>query len=181
MHYTSHVWAPHEFKGKSANYNWCVEHMEDDYLVPNGIDPDSVMLTIIDADSWVPSMYIKEMNRLLKENYSSRHRIIFHPPQIFTQNHLKVPAVTRMLDMSYAQMHFSNLYSFFGVSYSLSNFSLSYQLAKKVGFWDTCPAAIADDIHTDCKVIWKTNGEAKVISIFTPFNQASLKTGKGYF
>lgn len=58
----------------------------------------------------------------------------------------------------YSSMHASNLISCTGVSFSLSNYSLSYNLVKKVGFWDTCEEAIAEDIHMFLKSVWKTNG-----------------------
>jgi hypothetical protein len=177
MNYTSHTLAPHEFKAKGANYNWCVERMEVDFLIPNGIDPDFVMLTIIDADSWVPNNYTKEINRTIRENYGSRHRLLFNSPHIYTQNLEKVTIANKTIDMIHAQNHFTVLYSIFDTSVSFSNFSLSYKLAKDVGFWDTCQDAISDDMHTDLKVSWKTQGEVRFISIFTPFNQASLSTG----
>ena len=49
----------YEQKGKAANVSWCAEHIESDFLVPNSIDPDRVLLTIMDADSWVPKQYIQ--------------------------------------------------------------------------------------------------------------------------
>lgn len=132
--------------------------MEEEFLIPKGIDPDFVMLTIIDADSWVPNKYVKEINRLLKENYGSRHRLLFHPPHIFTQNHERVSILNRVYDRMYAKVHFSLLYSVFNLSHGCANFSLSYRLAKDTDFWDTCPDAITDDMHTDFKVSWKTHG-----------------------
>lgn len=47
----------HEQKGKASNVSWCAENMHlyfDKYM----IDPDSVMLTIMDADSWAPDVYV---------------------------------------------------------------------------------------------------------------------------
>lgn len=37
----------------------------------------------------------------------------------------------------YSSMHGSSLVSLSGISFSLSNYTLSYSLAKNVGFWDT--------------------------------------------
>jgi hypothetical protein len=39
-------------------------------------------------------------------------------------------------------MHYSNLESAFNIGFPLSNYTLSFNLIKKVGFWDTCPDAI---------------------------------------
>lgn len=35
------------------------------------------------------------------------------------------------------------LYSIFDFHLALSNYSISYNLAKRIGFWDTCKDAIA--------------------------------------
>lgn len=43
---------------------------------------------------------------------------------------------------------------------ALSNYSMSYNLIKRVGFWDTVEEAIGEDFHTFQKVMWKTGGEA---------------------
>ena len=54
-------------------------------------------------------------------------------------------------------------------------------MAKKIGFWDTCSDAIAEDQHTTQKAYWKTKGNMKTIPIHVPFNQANLSTGNGYW
>jgi hypothetical protein len=64
----------------------------------------------------------------------------------------------RCYDDMYSSMHASNLISCSGVSIPLSNYSLSYNLVKRVGFWDTCDEAIAEDMHMTLKCIWKTKG-----------------------
>ena len=46
------------------------------------------MLTIIDADTWVPSVYIREVEAHLKNNWEERELLIYQPSQIFTRNHL---------------------------------------------------------------------------------------------
>ena len=80
-----------------------------------GINPDSVFLTIIDADSWVPAIYIKEMeDHMTKEqNYDRRHKFIYCNNQIYTRNHLDVPIITRTYDHLHSCMHHSNMLSLF--------------------------------------------------------------------
>jgi hypothetical protein len=60
--------------------------------------------------------------------------------------------------MMHSSMHFSNLYSSFDLSFPLSNYTMSYQLIKRIGYWDTCADAIGEDFHTTQKAVWKTNG-----------------------
>ena len=68
----------------------------------------------------------------------------------------------------------------FNVSFPLSNYSLHFTLAKKVGWWDTCADAIGEDFHMTEKCFWKTDGEVETIHIYAPFNQVNIQTGKGF-
>ena len=64
--------------------------------------------------------------------------------------------------------------------FPISNYSISYNLIKRIGFWDTCQDAIGEDFHTNQKAFWKTNGEAFNVPIYVPFNQVNVQTGEGY-
>lgn len=75
----------------------------------------------------------------------------------------------------------SNLYSCFELTYPLSNYTISYNLIKRIGFWDTCPDAIGEDFHTTIKALWKTKMQIKARPIYAPFNQVNICTGNGYW
>lgn len=74
----------------------------------------------------------------------------------------------------------SNLWSCFDLTYPLSNYTLSYNLIKRIGFWDTCADAIGEDFHTTIKALWKTRMTVKTRPIYVPFNQVNISTGNGY-
>jgi hypothetical protein len=78
-------------------------------------------------------------------------------------------------------MHSNNTFSVFNVTYPLSNYSLHFSLAKKIGWWDTCADAIGEDFHMTEKAFWKTEGTVVAVPIFAAFNQLSIQTGKGYW
>ena len=82
--------------------------------------------------------------------------------------------------MMHSFAHCSNLFSVFNLTFPLSNYSLSYTLIKRIGFWDTCADAIGEDFHTTQKAFWKTKGEIRTVPIYAPFNQVNIATGKGY-
>ncbi len=103
-------------------------------------------------------MYYELVDDYISKNNEEKYKNIFQPPQIYTKNQLEVPVFTRVQDMMHSGMHFSNLYSSFDITFPLSNYTLSYKLAKKIGFWDTCAEAIGEDFHTTLKAIYKTNG-----------------------
>ena len=141
-----------------------------------------MLLTIPDADSWVPEIYMHEVERhyLDPKNHDRKFDLIFCPSQIFMVNNMDVPVVNRTLDDLHASLHSANLISMFDLVFPLSNYTYSYRMLKEIDYWDTCTDAIADDYHTVMKAVWKTKSRAQGIAIFTPFNQVNLSTGKGY-
>ena len=130
----------------------------------------------MDADSWAPDLYFDIMEEHIMKNFEMRHNYIFQPPQIFTRNNLDVPVFTRVYDVMHSFIHCSNLFSIFKITVPLSNYSLSYQLVKRIGFWDTCVDAIGGDFHITQKAYWKTGGEIITVPIYTPFNQINIAT-----
>jgi len=115
-----------------------------------------------------------------EENYPRRHKFIYCPNQIYTRNHLDVPIVTRTYDQLHSCMHSSTMLSLFDAVYPLSNYTLSFNLAKKIGFWDTCADAIGEDFHTTLKAFWKCHGDVESYPIYASFNQVNIQTGNGY-
>ena len=92
-----------------------------------------------------------------------------------------MPITTRAYDISHSGIHFTNLISSFNISFALSNYTLSFNLIKKIGFWDTCPDAIGEDYHTVQKAFWKTQGDVRTVDLHIPFNQVNVQTGNGYW
>ena len=86
----------------------------------------------------------------------------------------------RIYDIMHGYYHLGALTSFLDLAPPLSNYTLSYQLVKRIGFWDTCADAIGEDFHTTQKAYWKTDGEIFTVPIYAPFNQVNISTGKGY-
>ena len=105
---------------------------------------------------------------------------MFCPPQIFTRNHLDSPVFSRTYDSMHSMVHLSNMVAIC-YSFPLSNYTISYSLAKRIGYWDTNADAIGEDFHTCQKCHWKLDGPFHTVPIYVPFNQFSLSTGKGYW
>lgn len=139
------------------------------------------MLTIIDADSWVPDLYVDILEEKIIEEFGEHYTKIYQPNQIFTRNNLDVPILTRVYDILHSFAHTSNLYSIYDLTFPLSNYTVSYNLMKRIGFWDTCADAIGEDFHTTLKAYWKTHGEITTRPIYVPFNQVNISTGNGYW
>jgi hypothetical protein len=56
---------------------------------------------------------------------------------------MDVPIIVRTYENIYSSLHTSNQVTCSGIRFSFSNYTLSYRLGKKVGFWDTVEEAIA--------------------------------------
>jgi cellulose synthase/poly-beta-1,6-N-acetylglucosamine synthase-like glycosyltransferase len=148
MSFSHHTIREFEQKGKASNVSWCAEHLEEHEFKKHGINPNDVFLTIIDADSWVPEIYISEVQERIDASHDNKYKTIFMPGQMYTRNNLEVPISTRVYDLGHGCIHFANMVGVFAATFPLSNYTLSFNLIKRIGFWDTCPDAIGEDFHT---------------------------------
>lgn len=103
------------------------------------------------------------------------------PPQIFCRNYLDVPVFTRVYDHTHSLAHLSQMRSCVNLVFPLSNYTISYNLVKRIGFWDTCEDAIGEDFHTAQKAFWKTGGEMIMVPIYVPFNLVNVQVGTSYW
>ena len=88
--------------------------------------------------------------------------------------------LTRIYDIFHSYASMSSLWSYYDLTFPLSNYTLSYNLAKRIGFWDTVPEAIGEDFHMVMKAQFKTKHNIKPTPIYVPFNQVNISTGNGY-
>ena len=94
---------------------------------------------------------------------------------------MEVPVFTRVYDHTHSLAQLSNMSSPFNLIFPISNYTISYNLIKRIGFWDTCADAIGEDFHTTQKAFWKTEGDMINVPIYVPFNQVNVQTGEGYW
>lgn len=83
-----------------------------------------------------PAEYIDQVNAHFFRNPKEFNNLVFNPTQIFKRNDANVPILTRSFDNYHSFGHCNNTVSFFNFSSPFSNYSLSYNLIKEVGFWD---------------------------------------------
>jgi hypothetical protein len=181
MHYTLHVQRPIEHKGKSPNVCWCIEHMEP-FFQNLMITPDQVLLSIIDADTFMPEAYLKKVDEQLFLDENKKDTSIFIVPNIYVRNEEDINAFGRVRDMmdSAQNIAFNGL-SAFDIRLPFGYYSMSYNLIKSVGYYDTVEEAMCEDIHNYLKLHFKTQGAVKPIFINIPFTQTSVSTGKGLY
>lgn len=74
----------------------------------------------------------------------------------------------------------SNLYPGSPIPFPCSAYSLSANLAKSAGFWDTGPEAIGEDMHMFLKCFFATQGCFKAIPVFCPASQCNIQEQTTY-
>jgi len=63
--------------------------------------------------------------------------LVYEPYQMFTRNQLSVPGLTRVYDHIMSGFNAVNTFTFTGFSFAVSNYTVSYNLIKRIGFFDT--------------------------------------------
>jgi len=117
-----------------------------------------MFFTIIDADTIIPNLYIDELERKIKQEYTDRFNRFYVCPQLYFYNDNEATFMVRTMDNYHSMAHLHQLANPFGIMMPLSNYTLSYDLVKRIGYWDTCADAIGEDYHTAIKSYLKTHG-----------------------
>lgn len=100
---------------------------------------------------------------------------------ILYRNANNVPVFVRVTDMFWSIGVMSNLYKNSPIKIPCSAYSLSMDLAVSVGFWDSGPEAIGEDMHMYLKCLFATKGHVIVKSIYSPASQCNIEgEGIGY-
>jgi len=172
--YTVHLKGPDEL-GVAANTNSAVRQAAA-HLADTGYGTDEVIVTKIDADAEVPSLYLDALEREFR-HAKDPFGMVFAPPVLFERNSDKVPRITRVMDFVWSALAWQQLHSDVGLP--LSNFSISLQLLQEIEFLDTNAVSIAEDAHLFLKAFFKTRGRARLRGIFVPLNMACVKSREG--
>ncbi|KAI8799544.1 hypothetical protein BJ742DRAFT_845539 [Cladochytrium replicatum] len=169
---------PGESAGKGSNVNYAVR-TACGVLSRKGIPMKQMMVTVSDADSGIPELYISCLERAAADAVDP-YSVVYCPPIFFSRNAFSVPAPVRATDIMWSIMHLQNLANPRGLMFAASNYSLSMVLADKVGYWDTDFASIGEDMHMGLKCFFKTEGAMRMVPIYVPINQANVQT-TGWF
>ncbi|KAI9206887.1 uncharacterized protein BJ171DRAFT_308166 [Polychytrium aggregatum] len=163
---------PGEARGKASNVNFAVRRANT-LLSVKGYQIKQLLLTIQDADSVIPELYIHSVEKAFSEA-ADPYSTLYCPSIIFSRNSLSVPVPVRIVDNFWSIMHSQQLSNPFGILFPCSNYSLSMILADKVNYWDTDAASIGEDMHMMLKCFFKAN--AKAVPIYVPINQVNVST-----
>lgn len=163
--HTVHTLLPGEMPGKASNVNAAVRQVSKMHWAL-----ESDMVTILDADAMVHARYIDEVDRRANQND------LFAAPVLFEQNFWETPLPVAVNDYMWAAMSMQSAFAWTGIGFPMSTYSLSMALARRIGFWDTHPDAIGEDMHTMIKAMVKTGCESKIVPIPVPMNLAHVSS-----
>ncbi|KAI9473646.1 MAG: hypothetical protein EXX96DRAFT_528459 [Benjaminiella poitrasii] len=168
---------PGEYRGKGSNVNYAVRNGCAEML-RLGYDRRKIILTIMDSDAAIPELYVVKVEEALNKS-DDPYYTICAPPIFFSRNCYQVPAAVRMTDITWAALVMSNLSNSDGLCVPCSNYSLSFILAERVGYWDVGADAIGEDMHMWLKCFFKTDGHARTAPIYVPINLTNVQC-EGY-
>ncbi|MFH0979845.1 MAG: glycosyltransferase family 2 protein, partial [Candidatus Roizmanbacteria bacterium] len=174
---TYHPDLPHEEPGKASNQTYSVK-IVDKYAVNNHLKREETLITICDADSYLPKNYFS----YLSFNYLKDKDRIYHfywAPVFLYNNFWKLPLFVRI------QATLSSILRLAFLSQKnnliqISTYSTSLWLLKKVNFWDV--DIIPEDWHIYFQAFFTFGEKVKTIPLFTivngdaVFSGAALKT-----
>src|SRR5919204_3261479 len=153
-----------EVRGKSSNLTWAARRAHAVLIETGRLDPEHLIVTVCDADSRLHCRYLGALgHEVLNHPHGRLH--IFQPAILFYANHWRLIAPLRALNSIYSLWEVARMVPAHRLV-TQSTYSLSWQAARAVGFWDV--DVIPEDSHMFFKVLYHFGRRVKVRPIFLP-------------
>lgn len=163
---TLHTLVPGEVAGKSANECWAVLQAKKEVLEKKKIDIKYATVTSCDADHvYHPKHFSCLTYKFLDD--PDRYNKFWQAAVLFYSNIWKLPPITRVINRLSSIWNLSQLPRKDKLV-NAQNYSLSFYLLDKVGYWD--PDIIPEDYHIFFKTFYKTQGKVEVEAIYLPLH-----------
>jgi len=161
---TVHTLVAGEITGKSSNERYAAIQAKKEVIVYQKLDPEFVVVTSCDADhTYHPKHFAYLTYKFLTDN--DRYYKFWQSAVFFYQNIWELPAITRLQNRMSSIWNLSQLPRTDRLV-SSQNYSLSFILLDKVGYWD--PDVIPEDYHIFFKSFYKTQGRVEVEPLYLP-------------
>ena len=172
VHHSLHPVTSGEAPGKSSNVNWAARFMSAKF---DASEHARQVITIIDSDTCLSQDYFQMVGEsFAAASAVTRSRMMFCIPILFDRNAHEVPVFVRLTDILWAQAGFSTTYPTSDIKIPTSAYGISMELANHVGFWDTGPEALGEDMHMFVKCFLSTGGNLHVETIYSPASQLNV-------
>ena len=159
-----HTLVPGETAGKHSNARAAILAAKKKLIDTRKIDPNYTVVTSCDADHVYHPFYFACLTYKFLDN-PHRYERLWQPAIVFYNNFWRLPALSRVTNTFCTISNIAQL-SRTDRLINQQNYSLSYQLLEKIGFWD--PDVIPEDWHMFFKAFFKTKGKAEVEPIYLP-------------
>ncbi|KAI3649436.1 hypothetical protein MP228_005068 [Amoeboaphelidium protococcarum] len=154
-----------EARGKSSNVAWAATYYHQNWMLAN--DSKNEVITVMDADTHLTSKYFDCLTyKYCIATEDEQKRMLFAPTLIFDRNANDVPFVVRLADICWSIGLMSNFQLV--VKFPCSVYTITMQLAERVGFWDAGPEAIGEDMHMALKCWTKLGMNLIATPIYVP-------------
>ncbi len=167
-----HPLLPHEVPGKASNQTYGAKII-DRYLDHHGIDSKSVLVTVCDADSYLPKNYFSYLTYdFLRDNGRQYH--FYCAPVLLYNNFWKLPFFVRM------QATLSSIVRLSLLEYKenliqISTYSTNFWLLKQLNFWDV--DIIPEDWHIYLQAFFQFGKLVRTLPLYTIINGDAVYSG----
>lgn len=161
---TAHKLVKGETVGKHSNENFAARYVKKELIDKKGLDMKYLTITSSDADHCFHSKHFSYLTFSFLDS-PRKYQTFWQPAVFFYNNFWKLPAITRVVNT------FSTIWNGAVLSrpdrlISCQNYSTSFMLIDKVGYWD--PTVIPEDYHMFFKSYYQLQGNVEVSPIFLP-------------
>eukprot|EP00927_Polykrikos_kofoidii_P059367 TRINITY_DN5452_c0_g1_i1.p1 TRINITY_DN5452_c0_g1~~TRINITY_DN5452_c0_g1_i1.p1 ORF type:complete len:978 (+),score=142.93 TRINITY_DN5452_c0_g1_i1:138-3071(+) len=157
---------PNDPPGKASNVSWAFKSLTK-HLRRLNVDTSRVVITVADADSEFHKMYFECLTHtFLSTEKEKRERCIWQSPIYHMKNYHRQPCFVIVGTVLTCLHELASLGDPHAVRFPYSTYSLSFELAWRVGGWDA--EWIAEDWHMGIKCFLLTLGECVVEPIMLP-------------
>lgn len=151
-----------EVKGKSSNEAYAGKKFYKDFIKNGPIDIKYATVTTADADSTFDPQYFSYLANSFLTN-PKRYNRFWQSANVDHNNFWTVPAPSRVLSF-FSSLWRTGLLVQGDRLIATSTYSLSFQLLKNIGFWDT--DVIPEDYRIFFKAFYKTRGDIAADPIY---------------
>jgi cellulose synthase/poly-beta-1,6-N-acetylglucosamine synthase-like glycosyltransferase len=163
---TKHKLAKGEAIGKHSNCRKAILEAKKILIDPGKFNPDYVTVTSSDVDHvFHPNHFAYLTFKFLDSPH--RYERFWQAAIVFYNNFWRLPALTRVSNTFGSIWNIAILARTDRII-NQQNYSLSYGLLKRVGFWD--PKVIPEDYHLFFKAFFLTKGRVEVEPIYLPLS-----------
>jgi cellulose synthase/poly-beta-1,6-N-acetylglucosamine synthase-like glycosyltransferase len=161
---TVHTLSPGEIAGKASNERLAAIWVKENYIDKKKIDMDYYTVTSCDADHVFHPKHFAALTFKFLDN-PNRYKMFWQPSVMFYNNIWEIPAITRVPNTLMTIWNLSQLPRHDRLI-NAQNYSLSFKLLDKVGYWDA--DKIPEDWGIFFKAFYKSGGGLEVEPIYLP-------------